>query len=70
MTHRYWKGYIGDDHPAKLPINLPRVTLRIEDTMFYGISDPDAWPSWRSTDYFPTANGFVRLGPNGKHRPL
>ncbi|KAF7971434.1 hypothetical protein HWV62_28575 [Athelia sp. TMB] len=34
--------------------------------MLFGLSDTEAWPTWRSTDYFPVANGFVRLGPKGR----
>lgn len=37
--------------------------------MLFGLSDTEAWPTWRSTDYFPVANGFVRLGPQGEIRP-
>ncbi|TFK55864.1 hypothetical protein OE88DRAFT_671584 [Heliocybe sulcata] len=58
--------YLGEDYPTHLPIYLPSVALTIEDTTHFGISDPDAWPEWRSTDYFPRANGFVRLGPMGR----
>ncbi|KAH7927016.1 hypothetical protein BV22DRAFT_1061761 [Leucogyrophana mollusca] len=58
--------YIGDDHPASLPIHLPYIALEIEDTKKFGISDPEAWVEWRTTDLFPRANGFVRLGKQGR----
>ncbi|KAH7918912.1 hypothetical protein BV22DRAFT_1115345 [Leucogyrophana mollusca] len=58
--------YIGDDHPASLPINLPYIALQIEDSAKFGISNPEAWPEWRTTDLFPRGNGFVRLGKQGR----
>ncbi|KAH7927383.1 hypothetical protein BV22DRAFT_1127419 [Leucogyrophana mollusca] len=58
--------YIGDDHPARLPVDLPYVALEIEDTKRFGISDPMAWSDWRNTDLFPQSNGFVRLGEQGR----
>ncbi|KAH7927397.1 hypothetical protein BV22DRAFT_285265 [Leucogyrophana mollusca] len=58
--------YVGDDHPTRLPINLPYVALEIEDTQRYGVSNPEAWPEWRNTDLFPRGNGFVRLGEQGR----
>jgi len=58
--------YIGDDHPVQIPLHVPSVQLEIEDTVRYGISDPDAWPDWRTTDLFPNAMGFVQLGPDGR----
>ncbi|KAH7920213.1 hypothetical protein BV22DRAFT_1074311 [Leucogyrophana mollusca] len=58
--------YIGDDHPASLPIHLPRIALKIEDTGKFGISNTEAWAEWRTTDLFPRAKGFVRLGKQGR----
>ncbi|KAH7921602.1 hypothetical protein BV22DRAFT_1038476 [Leucogyrophana mollusca] len=58
--------YVGDDHPANLPIDLPHVALEIENTGKFGISNPEAWAEWRTTDLFPRANGFVKLGKQGR----
>ncbi|KAH7924979.1 hypothetical protein BV22DRAFT_1112544 [Leucogyrophana mollusca] len=58
--------YVGDDHPTRLPIDLPYVALEIEDTPRYGISNPEAWSEWRNTDLFSKGNGFVRLGEQGR----
>ena len=64
-----FKGYIGDDHPYQLPLRVPSVALRVEDSDRYGLSYFYAWGDWRSTDTFPHGNGFVKLGPDGEvHR--
>ncbi|EIM83719.1 uncharacterized protein STEHIDRAFT_62414, partial [Stereum hirsutum FP-91666 SS1] len=55
-----------DDYPNRLPLYVPPVALVFEDSEKFGISDLDAWGEWRTTDSFPKANGFVRLGPNGR----
>jgi len=58
--------YVGDDHPVQLPVHLPLVALKVEETSKYGISNLGAWDDWRSTDWFPKTDGFVRLGPDGR----
>ena len=63
-------GYEDSDHPTQLPLHLPYVSLKIEDTEQFAISTPKAFADWRSTDYFPRANGFVRLGPHSKFKLL
>ena len=57
---------MGNDHPHQLPLYVPFVTLRIEDSERYGLSDYMAWVDWRTTDLFPNGNGFVKLGPDGE----
>ncbi|KAJ7888491.1 hypothetical protein B0H13DRAFT_1627060 [Mycena leptocephala] len=59
------KGYKGNDHPYKLPLQVPLVALKIEDSERYSLSGFNAYVDWRSTDLFPGGNGFVRLGPDG-----
>lgn len=61
-----FEGYVGDDHPNQLPLHVPSVALKIEDSDNYGLSDLYAWSDWRSTDVFPRGNGFVHLGPDGE----
>ncbi|KAH7921604.1 hypothetical protein BV22DRAFT_721338 [Leucogyrophana mollusca] len=58
--------YVGDDYPTSLPIDLPPVALEIENTGKFGISNPEAWAEWRTTDLFPRANGYVKLGKQGR----
>ncbi|KIM81579.1 hypothetical protein PILCRDRAFT_8628 [Piloderma croceum F 1598] len=58
--------YIGDDHPHELPLRVPTVALKVEDSDRYGLSDYGAWMDWRTTDAFPLGNGFVDLGPEGR----
>ncbi|KAJ7851630.1 hypothetical protein B0H14DRAFT_3866257 [Mycena olivaceomarginata] len=58
--------YKGDDYPHELPIHIPSVALTIEDSDRYGLSDFNAYADWRTTDLFPTSNGFVKLGPEGR----
>jgi hypothetical protein len=59
------QGYLDDDYPHQLPLDVPLVALTTEDSEAYSLSDFDAYGDWRSTDLFPGGNGFVRLGPNG-----
>jgi hypothetical protein len=59
------QGYIGDDYPHQLPLDVPFVALTTEDSERYTLSDFNAYGDWRSTDLFPAGNGFVRLGPDG-----
>jgi len=55
-----------NDHPHQLPLYVPFVTLRIEDSKGYGLSNFEAWTDWRTTDLFSHGNGFVKLGPEGR----
>jgi hypothetical protein len=65
------QGYIGDDHPHELPLHVPAVALKVENSDRYGLSSYGAWMDWRSTDAFPHGNGFVDLGPEGElHRTV
>ncbi|KIM73563.1 hypothetical protein PILCRDRAFT_93002 [Piloderma croceum F 1598] len=57
--------YVENDYPHLLPLHVPSVALKIEDSEGYGLSDFSAWSDWRSTDLFPNGNGFVKLGPEG-----
>ncbi|KAJ7122689.1 hypothetical protein C8R43DRAFT_1032262 [Mycena crocata] len=59
--------YVGDDYPHRLPLNVPTVALKLEDSERYRLSDFTAYVDWRSTDLFPHGNGFVALGPAGRH---
>ncbi|KZP12200.1 hypothetical protein FIBSPDRAFT_1050224 [Athelia psychrophila] len=58
--------YVDDDHPIRLPVHLPPVALKVEETSRFGISNYAAWEDWRTTDWFPQTDGFVRLGPDGR----
>ncbi|KAF9020771.1 hypothetical protein BDZ89DRAFT_1164078 [Hymenopellis radicata] len=58
--------YIGDDYPHELPIHLPTVGMKVENSERFGLSDFYAWGDWRTTDMFPASNGFIKLGPNGR----
>ncbi|KAF7354388.1 hypothetical protein MVEN_01127600 [Mycena venus] len=58
--------YIGDDHPNQLPLHVPMVALKLEDSERYSLSQSNAYSDWRSTDVFPHGNGFVKLGPEGR----
>ncbi|KAJ7450939.1 hypothetical protein B0H11DRAFT_1741562 [Mycena galericulata] len=60
------QGYVDNDYPHQLPLDVPLVALTTEDSEAYSLSDFDAYGDWRSTDLFPGGNGFVRLGPNGR----
>ncbi|KAJ6566059.1 hypothetical protein B0H19DRAFT_1232449 [Mycena capillaripes] len=57
--------YRDEDYPHELPLHVPLVALKIEDSERYRLSDFDANGDWRSTDLFPHGNGFVQLGPDG-----
>jgi hypothetical protein len=61
-----FEGYVENDYPHQLPLHVPFVALKIEDSEGYGLSDFSAWYDWRSTDLFPNGNGFVKLGPDGE----
>ncbi|KAJ7022735.1 hypothetical protein C8F04DRAFT_1137192 [Mycena alexandri] len=58
--------YKDDDYPHQLPLRVPSVALKIEDSARYGLSDFNAYADWRTTDLFPRSNGFVKLGPEGR----
>ncbi|KAJ7741292.1 hypothetical protein B0H16DRAFT_1565254 [Mycena metata] len=58
--------YKDDDYPNQLPIHVPSVALKIEDSDRYGLSDFNAYADWRTTDLFHRGNGFVKLGPEGR----
>jgi len=60
------EGYVKNDYPHLLPLHVPLVALKIEDSEGYGLADFSAWYDWRSTDLFPNGNGFVKLGPEGE----
>ncbi|KAJ7642961.1 hypothetical protein DFH06DRAFT_1426664, partial [Mycena polygramma] len=64
-TNPTLSGYRGDDYPYQLPLHLPLIALKIEESKSYRLSDFDSYNDWRSTDVFPTGNGFVKLGPDG-----
>ena len=61
-----FEGYVENSYPHLLPLHVPFVVLKIEDSKAYGLSDFSTWSDWRSTDLFPNGNGFVKLGPEGE----
>ncbi|KAJ7611061.1 hypothetical protein DFH06DRAFT_1147879 [Mycena polygramma] len=58
--------YKGDDYPHQLPLHVPLVALKTEDSENYRLSDFNSYADWRTTDLFPRGNGFVKLGPDGR----
>ncbi|EIN03773.1 hypothetical protein PUNSTDRAFT_109187 [Punctularia strigosozonata HHB-11173 SS5] len=51
--------WIGNDHPARLDLDLPPARMLTEETVHYQL---DADAEWASI--FPLGGGFVRLGPH------
>lgn len=51
-------GYIDDDFPVSLPLQLKEVAMFVEDTEHYQLDDASEWAT-----LFPTSLGFVHLGP-------
>ena len=72
--HAHWltltsrpAGYIGDDHPRELPVQLDLVAMTFENSEHYRISEHfDTWTEWQVlTQSFPQERPAVRLGPQG-----
>lgn len=53
-------GFVGDDYPQRLPLEVPEVKMVIEDSLRYPMSGPTADEQWLSL--FPHGH-FVHLGP-------
>ncbi|PPR07511.1 hypothetical protein CVT24_006880 [Panaeolus cyanescens] len=52
--------YVGSDHPTRLPIEEKLVKLVVQESVHYGISDPESADEWLWTA--SVGDGHVRIG--------